>query len=669
MDRVEVLRGPQGTLFGRNATGGVVHYITRGADNEELNGYVEGGYGDYDLFTLEGAVGGSFTESVRFRVGGRYEESDGYIESSDFPEGNPLPASGGDLGGRDGYALRGALEFDLAENATLDLRYRYTKDDNVPTGGYSFLPYADNTDPRVYIPPEFEDFVVNVIGAPAEATGDIFFCPSQLDCFTPVDQAGRTVFDGDHPTPFKNFSDYAGFMDRETNSLTARLDWELANGIDLVSITNYADLDKFYTEDGDGIPIPIIQFTTIADFNQWSQELRFSGSTERTRWQVGGYYLDMETDADVRTGGAPTASVAVELGLDPTMLTDPAVIQDYTLDSSNWSVFGQGELDITDSLTLIAGLRWSEDDKDFRFQTGFVSEPDGILVPELFNLQQAIAGAGGGNQDEVDYGDWAGRLQLDWRMNEDILLFASFNRGIKGGNFAPSLNVTIDRVKHDEEVLYAYEAGIKSEFADGRARLNATAFYYDYDDYQSFTFSDGTPSVRNAEAENIGAELELFFTPTDNWDIVLGASLQDSEVDGVETPQEQVTPVGFSVDWPIDFLNGVELPNTPTWSVNYLLRYNINALAGNIALQLDGAFYDDQYLEVSNGGAALQDSYGTANARIVWISENERVRLTGSVENLTDEEYKIYALDLGILGGTVVYAKPRWWRLNASFHW
>ena len=662
VERVEVLRGPQGTLFGRNATGGVIHYVTRGADDDETNGYVEAGVGDFGKYSIEGAVGGSFSDTARYRFSVRKEESDGYIEAAPFPEGNPLPSSGMDLGGSDGYALRAAVQFDIGDNSLLDLMVRYSKDDQVPTGGYSFLPYGDNT--QAYIPPEFEDFVVNVIGAPAAATPDIFFCPSQLDCFAPVDTAARTTFFGDHPNPHQHFSDYVGFMDRDTTSLTARFDTELANGMEFVSITNYTNNDKFYTEDGDGIPVPIIEFTTVADFTSVSQEFRLSGESDTNRWQAGVYYLDMETDADVITRGAPVAGEAVALGFDPALLTDPSVSQDYTLDSRNWSIFGQGEWDLTDSVTFIAGLRWSQDDKDMRFSTSFQSPTEGISVPNIFNLTDA-ARAAGTDTDTVDYGDFAGRLQLDWRTSDETLWFFSFNRGIKGGNYAPSANVRLDRIRHEEEVLHAFEVGVKTEFADGKARLNATAFYYDYDDYQAFTFSDGTPSISNADATNLGAEIELFLLPTENWDIILGASFQDSEVDGVETTQQQVTPVGFSVDWPVDFLNGVELPNAPTFSLNYLFRYNWEVGSGNVALQLDGTYYDDQFYEVTNGGAAFQEAYNVSNLSVGWSNDNWR--FTGWLKNAFDQEYKAYGLDLGILGGTAVYAPPRWYGFSAAY--
>jgi iron complex outermembrane receptor protein len=194
-------------------------------------------------------------------------------------------------------------------------------------------------------------------------------------------------------------------------------------------------------------------------------------------------------------------------------------------------------------------------------------------------------------------------------------------------------------------------------------------FNYDYEDYQAFTFFQGTPQVTNADAKNTGAELELFLLPNDNWDIVLGASFQDSEVDNVSTTQDQITPVGFPVDWPVDFLNGVELPNTPDVSLNYLVRYNFNTDAGNVAFQVDGYYNGDQYLEVTNGGAAKQDAYNVYNARATWTSQSENWQITGWVRNLGDEVYKQYALDLGILGGTTVYAPPRWAGVNFTYNW
>ena len=165
---------------------------------------------------------------------------------------------------------------------------------------------------------------------------------------------------------------------RDTTNVSARLDWELSDNLELVSITNYSATDKFYTEDGDGIPAPIIEFTTIADFSQLSQEIRLSSEGDNLRWTAGAYFLDMETDADVVTVGAPVGGVAAGLGFfdnaGNNLAVNARVAQDYLLESRNWSVFGQVEFDLTDALTLIGGYRYSQDDKDLDFTTTFQAD-------------------------------------------------------------------------------------------------------------------------------------------------------------------------------------------------------------------------------------------------------------------------------------------------------
>ena len=707
VDRVEVLRGPQGTLFGRNATGGVIHYLTNGANDDELNGYVEATEGDFGRRNVEFAIGGGLSDNLRGRIAMRTEDLDGYMKSKTYPANlrdqqyraahNPPPPSGVDIGGANGWAARAELQYDINEAFTLTAQYKYTEDDGVPTGGYSFLPYADAT--NAYIPPEVQAYAKANIPDAANLSGTALedfaraalFCPDQFECFTPVDRAGRSIYEGDHANPHEHYSSYPGYMDRETNSYTLKLDGELNNGMELVSISNYFDLDKFYTEDGDGIPTSIIEFTTEADVSQFSQEIRLSGETDQSRWVAGLYYLDFEIDADVLTRGAPAAGTGSGVIMNNAdyaggSFTNPGVYQDYTLESRNWSIFGQGEWDINEDMTFILGLRWSQDDKEMDFATmlrapftaanGDMRDAEvnlGSLADKIreVNSDTDTTNNVDSNLDEVDYGDWAGRLQLDWRVNEGILAYISYNRGIKGGNYAPSADA-LDNVgdfRHDEEVLHAYEIGVKTEFAGGLARINASAFYYDYEDYQSFTFSGGLPSVANAEAENMGLEVELIYNPTPNWDLLLGASFQDSEANDIETPQDQfVGPIATQVSWPTRSLDGNELPNTPTYSFNYLARYNMDLpVGGNIAFQLDGAFYDDQYLEVSNAAGTLQEAYDVHNARLTWTSVNESVRVSAWIKNLADEEYKNYALDLGVLGATVTYAPPRMYGLSASF--
>ncbi|MEJ2445174.1 MAG: TonB-dependent receptor [Exilibacterium sp.] len=143
-------------------------------------------------------------------------------------------------------------------------------------------------------------------------------------------------------------------------------------------------------------------------------------------------------------------------------------------------------------------------------------------------------------------------------------------------------------------------------------------------------------------------------TPDEHWDIVLGLSAVDSEV------EEVVAPFG-------DIITDTEFPNAPGYSFNYLARYNWDTLGGNMAVQLDGTYDDDQYLEVSNNSQSLQEAGGIVNARIRYTSEDEHWSVTGWVQNLTDEERKSYTLDLGILGVTGVYAPPRWYGVTLNY--
>ncbi len=643
--RVEVLRGPQGTLFGRNATGGLIHYVSRGATDDELNGYVEATVADYDKRAVEAAAGGSVSDKVRYRVSGRWEESDGYIEATQ--------PGVRDLNGADGIALRANIQVDFTDDLTGDFWVKYADDDDVPTGGYTIFPC-----------------VFDALG----------------NC-TEIESNGISNGTTEPADPFSHDGGTDGHLNRETRSYIAKFNWDF-EAFDFVSITNYMDMDKEYLEDGDGAPPPIVEFETTADYTQFTQELRLSGETDSLRWQAGLYYMDIEIDGQARTFGAPIAAIAagfitsdpLGMGPDPYGLgiafPDASVnlnhFEDYQLDSKNWSVFGQVEYDLSQAFTLILGYRWSEDDKDLEYGSRLIDLGGNGPLAGVFGPSESVTeffgGAATGDplpgfdvqglqlNDSIDYSDYAARVQLDWRVGDNSLLFASWSRGIKGGNWSILTAPYVDPgvFQHKEEVLNSYELGIKTTLMEGVARLNATLFYYDYDDYQAFAVFNLFPQVQNSDATSQGGEIELFLTPDEHWDIVLGLSAVDSEV------EEVVAPFG-------DIITDTEFPNAPGYSFNYLARYNWDTLGGNMAVQLDGTYDDDQYLEVSNNSQSLQEAGGIVNARIRYTSEDEHWSVTGWVQNLTDEERKSYTLDLGILGVTGVYAPPRWYGVTLNY--
>ncbi|WP_240704851.1 TonB-dependent receptor [Croceicoccus sediminis] len=645
--RVEVLRGPQGTLFGRNATGGLIHYLSEDASADYFNGYAKGEYGRFNDRSLEGAIGGQMTEGLRFRAAARIEKADGYIKSRDTDATalgfGVIPGSGQDLGGKDGWSARLNIQADLSPDVTLSLWYKHAEDNSVDTGGYVFenCVYLDNG-----------------------------FCDTGPDGVSNAQNGVINGITGDPASPWEHFGERAGRLDRVMNSYQAQLDWDFG-GAQLTSITNYLEMHKFYIEDGDALPFVIVNVDTDLTFNQFSQELRLAGETDALNWQVGAYYLNMEYDGNHAVTGAPIYDLAIAGNGG---FSVPTVNQLYKIKSKNWSIFAQGDIHLTDQLSLTLGGRYSKDNKSIDYvnvlsDPTFAPQPDPIV---LFTDQDLVAVAPGVNEEH--YGDWAARVSLNYQATPDTLLFASWNRGIKGGNWSLSSNIAPQDFRHDPETLNSFEAGFKTSLMDRTLRLNGTVFHYIYDDYQAFSLAGGVPHVFNSDAHATGAELEAFWSPSDRFDAVLGATWETSSVDSIPATDVQFGPelfpgapdsqyctnLGglFRCDFPQKTIEGAELPNAPKFSLNYLLRYNVDIASGNIAAQVDGVWYDDQYLEVTNGLGSLQKAHNVTNASLSYTHDQTGISVTGWGRNVFDKAYRAYALNLGILGVTSIYAPP-----------
>ena len=649
-ERVEVLRGPQGTLFGRNATGGLVHYLSRDASESELNGYAEASYERFDRRALEGAVGGSLAPGIRLRAAGRVVKADGYMKSAAALPGT-FDANGQDLGGEDGWAIRGTIQAELGDKGQIDLWVKHSEDNDVATGGYVF----DNCDllANGYCG-------VNNAGL-GNGTGGVI--------------NGIT---GESASPFANFSNDIGFFNRKTDIIQGKLSYDLG-GVDLTSITNYTKLSKNYGEEGDALPITVIQLLTDAEYKQFSQELRLSGEGDSFRWQAGAYYLNIKIDGGISTIGAPVIGASLANGGSGNAARVDEV---YGLESKNWSLFGQAEYDLSEALTAVAGLRYSKDTKSMDYIS---SVSDDNLPPTTLRTDEDFAAIISG-ANRISYGDWAARLSLNYKPNSDTLLFVSWNRGIKGGNWTLSADVTPTSFRHKPETLNSIEGGVKWANADRSLKANLTAYHYIYDDYQSFSVLGGLPQVSNSDVRATVAELEVFWQPSDRINVNVGATWQTNKVKQVNGPQAQFGPEffpgaqdaqfcvnqgdgSFFCDYPQDTIINAKLPNAPKASFNYLLRYNVDALGGNIAAQFDGVWYDKLFLEVTNGLSSLQSAYNVSNASLTWTSANDRLSLQIFGRNIFDEAYRAYTLNLGILGTTSVYAKPATYGASATLRW
>jgi iron complex outermembrane receptor protein len=435
------------------------------------------------------------------------------------------------------------------------------------------------------------------------------------------------------------------------------VNWDVSDSATLTSITDFQSLERDYIEDTDGTSFRIFNFFSFMDSEQFSQELRLEGQSQVTNWVLGAYYL--EIDHDIRTG--------IDAVPDDNTLNNanPGVLFPFLTDNRNrqqtesWAVFAQGEYSLSDRWTLIGGLRWSEDDKSIDIDSSCGGDIFGFVC-DIIADPSVVQGSGfDGAQSD---GDYSAKLQLDFRPNDDLLIYGGITRGQKGGGFnaAAIAGITPDLVPYSPEILTNFEIGFKSELADGKARLNGSVFYYDYEDYQAFTLTGLTPTVFNTDATVNGFELELHATPIDGLNIVLGAAYLDTAAENVPN---NLLPGSVN-------LGDQAMPQSPEWTYNGLARYEWPALGGHLAIQGDVNFVDERAFNTVNHPALIGDSYTIANARITYTSSDDRWNMAIWIKNLTEEEYTSFAFDFSGSDGTTpgYINSPRWAGITASFN-
>ena len=610
VERVEVLRGPQGTLFGRNATGGLVHIITKDPE-DELGGSVGVKLGEFGQRTIDGAISIPISDKLSARFAMISDQNDGYFNN----------LNGDDARAVDHVSWRGKLKF-TPTDAT-EFMFTAWQNEVDDTGAYDFRP-------------GFVEF------------GD-----------TPTDFQGV----GDvTPKPNEGAINPSGFTKKDSTGYSLEINHDFG-GVTLTSITDFQELEKNYREDSDGNITRSLEYTADQDSQQFSQELRLAGETERTNWVAGIYYLDIDGDFDSFLN-APT------FGGSPRNM--------YSLTTESWSVFGQVEYQITDRLTAIGGIRYVKDDKDFDFSStcelvttlapgaafapGF-PENDCALFTSGDPLNPLVVEIPGTLSFTRSDEEFSGKAQLDFQINDDFLVYAGYNRGVKGGGFTAPLDgfLTPDELPFDPEILNSYEVGFKSTILDGTTRFNASAFYYDYQDYQGFIFQGLTSVVRNNDAVITGAEIEIFSEPVEGLELGLGIALLDATVENVE-----VSPGVFRDQTMI---------TAPEVSVNWLARksWDMQGGSGVLAAQVDGFYVGDQEYNTTNSTLASGDSYSVWNARLEYTKEaGEGSWSVGVfVNNLADEEYKTYSFDLGASFGygLEVFGPPRWAGVDLRYNW
>ena len=681
IERVEILKGPQGTLFGRNATGGLIHYITR-KPTFETEGYLDVTYGSFDTpanadqTTFEGAFGGPLVaDKVAGRVAFRHNKQDGYLKNI-YPfaavgagtfgasdSNSPGPGAGADLGGDETFSWRSSLLFTPQEDMSFSVSF------NASSAEVSTSPYQSKATIGVL---DENGELINVIDAgPNETRATIAFDGS--DGGSDQGNSGTLGFPFGRPVPGGDFfgyidpdgedftfsGDYA-FKDEgeiDTWGVNARFEWNFSDAVTFVAISDFKDYEKKLFLDVDAAPVNQLVNYQGVDATSFTQEFRLIGERDRMRWVAGFYYLNIDNTSNNGLK-APRNSLPVLFAGFPEPGVDIGVIADMETDS--YSLFGQLEFDLAEQWTLVAGLRVMQEEKEFEMdQPFFIS-----LGTDQFNNGPFLFSARPAPFiDDTSDTLWAGKLQLDWRPADDLLVYAGINRGIKAGSFnAPipgGLPFPDSTIPYDEEVLTSLETGFKLTIMDGRGRLNGTVFYYDYSDYQAFLFTGVSGVVVNADAETYGAELELQLSPGEGWDVLLSGAYLDATVEDVP------------------FRIGSPLPpqdRSPTYApelqITALARYQWQALGGIMAIQGDAQYSDEFYYNLRNFDADKFDSYVIANARLSWIDPTEHWEVTLMARNFTDERAGNIGFDLATLCGCneLSFREPRWYGVSLRYN-
>ncbi len=650
VERVEVLKGPQGDLYGRNTTAGQINFVSR-KPTEEFDASVVINYGRFNTVDVEGYVSGPLSD----RVQGRFA-----MKTTQSNEGWQRSATRDDeLGEKDVTAVRGMLNFDLSDSATLLVNVHHVDDqsDNRANTAYDgrLIGQGEFVNPYTpldqYILPTGQFFGQT---PPWYRTGDNEIADWTNSYTSPI--TGRTF-------------DLRPQRDNQLTGISAKLEWDIG-GMTLTSITAYDDFDRVESNDWDGGFFNDSSNINTTDLQVFSQELRLSGATENLNWIAGLYYSDDEVDEYYHYFMSDSVfglgSIPFGVGLfAPTPIRELDTI--YVQNTDSQAVFGHVEWQFSEKMRLTVGARYTEEDRDWRGCT-FVAD-DGSLAGFLNAQFGATLGPGdcgtidddptsptfifaligGPNvndafrvyEEAISVGRWMGKIGLDYAVNEDVLLYATLANGFKSGGFnGANSNTTQQLRSYRPEKLNSFEVGLKSTLLDGAMQLNASAFYYDYKDKQeqdrAVTFVGNISGLTNVPESTIkGAEVDLQWAATEQLMLQATVALLDTNVDEWLAVDQELSV------WPNTVFrdaSGIELAMAPDLSYSLRAEY-VWPMANGMEVFLGG---DVNHTGETTGGAQLTDAtdeFTIANLRVGVGNADGTWRATVWGRNITDEYY------------------------------
>ncbi len=637
VERIEVLRGPQGTLFGKNASAGVVSIVTK-RPTADFGATVEASYFTKSEYRGRATVNVPLAANVRSRFTGFYGNYDGNVNNL---------TKGSKVNGYEHYGLRGAIEADVSENIMLTLRGDYRKAN--------------------------DDCCAEIIGT------------------TPTNAAALALAN-------------TGFIGADSRNIRQNLvtatkeeSWGISLQADialgehsLTSITSYRGWDNTEIRDGDWLDQPYVGLNQLHDngpqtSNTFSQELRIASPTGQfLEYVVGAYYSKAESDRtftrNVITCSASTLAAVVP-GLVPcstasgaSTITTPAGTADFGSTFKNVSVFGQTTLNLSDSLRLIGGLRYTHDTLDVNhIRRTTLSGPgvQGNFDAGVYNngLVATLPATGfvAGTSNGVPFttstsnNNLSGKAGVQADLTENNMAYASYTRGYKGPAYNIFYNLTtVGAGVIAPETVNAYEVGLKNTFLDGDLIVNLAAYYAKYNNYQANSpdFVAGVRTTRLTNAGSVstkGFELDFVATPSRNFTLSGGVAYNKARVEDFRLP-----PGADSTQL---LAKGTPLANAPKWKMSLGAQYDIETSGfANIELGSQIAMQSDQIYELSPNPAvrlgSTVDGYAIVDLTAALVDPNDGWRVAFQVKNLFDKSFASSIVSGGP-GGSFRYIIPR----------
>jgi iron complex outermembrane receptor protein len=565
--QIEVLRGPQGTMFGRNSNGGAVRVFSVGPQDEDSMS-LTAGLGSDGRKMAKAVLNFQVSDDTAVRIAGMQKERDAFVTLK--PNGD-LSGNARDAGDKDINVLRASLRTNFSEDwsGTFTVDQVNDKSDPVPA---SIIPYNNSDDPSVVTDADQNLYTAE----PTPGTTCSSFTPAgflSIGCFT-------------------------GYRsDVEMFGASARIEGKIGD-LDFMSLTAHRTLED------DASMFVSFPYQQKTDQEQLSQEFTISSNYDGPfNFVAGMYYWEEEVDFEMTFIFLHTSVTETE----------------------SLAFFAQGAFALTDELTFVGGVRYTDETRDF----------DG--GNRVFGFT---------NSDSIDMTNETYTAKLEYQASDDIFMYLSLATGFKTPGFSPDcFGPTSCMLNVAEEEVTSFEAGIRSDLLDGRMRFNATAFYSEYDDLQVGATVPGLGFTRfNLNSAIVqGLEVEAMFKPTDNLEIFGNLGLNDGEYDGLtELQAATITVNGATCSGGVPTIacgEAKKMKNAPEFQANLGFLWTANVGSGEISFGGDVAIEDESYALVANNGGSLIDPDPIVNARISYAPNggNWNIALWG--KNLTDEVY------------------------------